>query len=156
MSEYVIGIDPGISGAIGLVHTRLRTCLAVHDMPIDEKGLIDLKATIMGEHGVPDAVFMEKCASMPGQGVASTFKFGLNNGMCRLWAAEFSMRWELVTPQAWKKHYSLIKKTKKDSLLLARRKWPNAPLDRQKDADRAEALLIADYGLNILRGEPCR
>jgi hypothetical protein len=151
--NYVIGVDPGTTGAIGLVDGRLKTCLAVHDMPHDEKGMIDLKASIMGEYGVPDAVFVEKCASMPGQGVASTFKFGLNNGMCRLWAAEFSMRWELVAPQTWKKYQGLTKKDKKDSLLLARRKWPNAPLDRVKDVDRAEALLIAEYGLNILRGE---
>jgi hypothetical protein len=151
--NYVIGVDPGTTGAIGLIHAALKTCLAVHDMPTDEKGMIDLKASIMGEHGVPDAVFVEKCASMPGQGVASTFKFGLNNGMCRLWAAEFAMRWELVSPQTWKKHHGLIKKDKKESLLLARRKWPNAPLERVKDADKAEALLIAEYGLNILRGE---
>jgi len=156
MGEYVIGIDPGASGAIGLVHARLKTCLSVHDMPVDEQGFVQIRTNMLGEHGFPEAIFVEKCASMPKQGVASTFKFGLNNGMCRLWAATFSMRWELITPQAWKKYHGLIKKTKKDSLLLARRKWPNAPLDRVKDSDRAEALLIAEYGLHILRGESCR
>ena len=152
MSGYVIGIDPGMTGAIALVDARLKTCLGVHDMPPDELGLVSLKVRIMGEHGPPDAIFVEKCASMPKQGVVSTFKFGLNNGMVRLWAAEFSMRWELITPQKWKKYHGLTKATKKDSLLVARRKWPNAPLDRMKDVDRAEALLIAEYGLKTFGG----
>jgi crossover junction endodeoxyribonuclease RuvC len=48
----------------------------------------------------------------------------------------------LVTPQAWKKYFGLIA-DKHASSIMARKLWPDAPLARQKDNGRAEALLMA-------------
>jgi len=50
----------------------------------------------------------------------------------------------LVTPQIWKKSMGLTA-DKRTSLKMARELWPNAPLNRQKDNGRAEALLIAEW-----------
>jgi len=51
-----------------------------------------------------------------------------------------------VTPQSWKKHYRLTA-NKDDARLRAIHNWPRLSdeLSRKKDADRAEALLIAKY-----------
>ena len=53
----------------------------------------------------------------------------------------------LVTPTQWKAFHGLTGPTRKPSRALAIRKWPehNRHLDRKKDADRAEALLIGDW-----------
>jgi crossover junction endodeoxyribonuclease RuvC len=58
----------------------------------------------------------------------------------------------LVTPTQWKAFHSLPSFTevlarKEASRALAIRKWPqhNHHLNRKKDADRAEALLIGDW-----------
>jgi hypothetical protein len=51
----------------------------------------------------------------------------------------------MIRPQAWKAHHSLLKAEKDESLALARTKWPKAPLSLKKHHGRAEALLIADY-----------
>jgi hypothetical protein len=48
----------------------------------------------------------------------------------------------MVTPQVWKKALKLDS-DKNKSLSMARELWPTAPLKRQKDNGRAEALLMA-------------
>ena len=52
-----------------------------------------------------------------------------------------------VQPQAWKKHFGLLKADKGASLKLARELFPDRAheLQRVKDHNRAEALLIAHY-----------
>jgi len=87
-------------------------------------------------------VVVESVHSFSGQGVASTFKFGTAFGGAIALAERLRCPWHLVTPQAWKKALKLDSdKTK--SLVMARELWPDAPLKRQKDNGRAEALLMA-------------
>ena len=92
-----------------------------------------------------DAVIcIEDVHSMPGQGVASTFKFGRAVGaICAVADMKFGV-WHIVSPQRWKKAMG-VSQDKDSSLTLARELWPNAPLTRKKDHGRAEALLIAEY-----------
>ena len=81
---------------------------------------------------------------MPGQGVASTFKFGRAVGAIDAVADMMFGVWHIVSPQRWKKSMG-VTQDKMKSLNLARELWPNAPLSRMKDHGRAEALLIAEY-----------
>ena len=57
----------------------------------------------------------------------------------------------LVRPQEWKAHYGLGS-DKNDSLELARRYYPDVDLHLKKHHGRAEALLIARYGLDTIGG----
>lgn len=81
---------------------------------------------------------------MPAQGVASTFKFGLAFGMALAMTQRINAPTHLVTPQKWKKDLGLSS-DKNDSLAMARKLWPDAPLERKKDNGRAEALLLAHW-----------
>ena len=81
---------------------------------------------------------------MPGQGVASTFKFGRAVGAINAVADMMFGVWHIVSPQRWKRAMSVTQE-KESSLKLARELWPNAPLTRKKAHGRAEALLIAEY-----------
>ena len=61
-----------------------------------------------------------------------------------------SIHW--IQPQEWKKHFNLIKANKEDSRLMALSLYPNIAkeLRCKKHHNRAESLLIADYGKFLL------
>ena len=89
-------------------------------------------------------VVVEAVHSMPKQGVASSFKFGVAYGGALAIAERLNCAWHMVTPQVWKKSLKLDS-DKDKSLLMARELWPRAPLARKKDNGRAEGLLLAEY-----------
>ena len=94
-----------------------------------------------------ERVVVEDVHSMPKQGVSSVFKFGMGTGIIHGVAGALRLPLTLVTPNQWKAFHSLRGPDKEASRQLAIRKWPqhNRHLDRRKDADRAEALLIGDF-----------
>ena len=141
-----LGIDPGLSGAWGLIdhngkyqscgdmlnngnHILSRAVWAEMSQAIDRQ---DLEIVIEAVH------------AMPKQGVSSTFKFGMAYGAAISIAERFNCPWHLVTPQKWKKLLKLDS-DKNNSLALARELWPNAPLHLKKHNGRAESLLLAEY-----------
>ena len=138
------GFDPGFSGAWGAIDQNgvYRGC---GDMHHTDKHL--LTRFIWDEildvrQGDDVEVVVETVHSMPHQGVASSFKFGVAYGGAVALAERLSGGWHKVTPQVWKKALKLDS-DKKKSLALAQQLWPDAPLKRQKDNGRAEALLLA-------------
>lgn len=141
----VVGIDPGMKGAISVFHED--GPITVHDLPVVNK-MVDAKLLhlLISKIG-PDYVALENVHSLPRDGHVGAFKFGTVFGVCLGVAAQYPI--ELVTPQTWKKHHGLLRKDKEASRQLALRKWPALAEDLKfkKNADRAEALLIADWFL---------
>jgi len=141
----MIGIDPGITGAVAYLDGDRAE---VWDMPAVAKVVAssDL-ASLLLSVGAKDAV-LERAQSMPKQGVASSFGYGVTYGQILgvLGALHISTR--LVRPAQWKQRAGLIGKGKEDSRELAIRLWPSLAdkLARKKDHGRAEALLIARFG----------
>lgn len=88
-------------------------------------------------------IAVESVHSMPKQGIASTSKFMRAAGSIEAVAELTGYSFVLVTPQTWKKHHGLIGTEKSASLDLARSMFPEAPLTRQKDHGRADALLMS-------------
>lgn len=156
-----IGIDPGISGAIAVLCDD--ELLAVHDMPVLEvkvgkttKRQVSpqlLSSLLFGTclpaaKGIDCWVVLEKVGAMPGQGVTSMFNFGRSFGVVEGVAAGLRLGISYVTPQAWQKRAG--KKEGKDgSRQRAMELYPeHADLfKRVKDDGRADAVLIARYGL---------
>lgn len=145
MSIY-IGIDPGFSGAWGLVdhHGAYVSCgEMVHDghQIYTEKVVHEIRKFIYGEH--PEIV-IEAVHAMPGQGVSSSFKFGVAYGAALAIAEKLRGTTHLVSPRVWKKEMDLT--SDKDlSLDMARALWPEAPIKLKKHNGRAEALLMAEW-----------
>lgn len=148
-----IGIDPGLTGAIGVL--RDGCYVSVEDMPtvfkgtgsvkreVDAAGLIRiLRDLCPSEEFI--SVALEKVSSMPGQGVSSVFSLGDSYGCTRSSVAALGLELNLVTPQIWKKSYNLSS-DKEASRALASRLFPTAPLHLKKYEGRAEALLISKY-----------
>ena len=141
-----MGIDPGFSGAWGMINTHGQY-IQTGDMHNDTKQ-INSKLVVyeiqMARANDDMVIVLEAVHSMPNQGVSSSFKFGMAYGVALSIAERFSCPWQLVTPQRWKKDMQLSS-DKKESLAMARQLWPAAPLQRQKDNGRAEALLMAEW-----------
>ena len=141
--RIIIGIDPGVTGAIGCLSPDAPTPL-VWDMPPNPR---DLYERLVSFHPmVSVSAIVEQAQAMPKQGVSSTFKTGYGYGVIIGVLASLGIPYETVTPSVWKRAMGLQGKDKDASRSLARCYWPDAPLSRVKDHGRAEALLIAEYG----------
>lgn len=138
-------IDPGaIHAAVAVFHDEtpvmvddIRTVAGMLDPTAFAHALQDMRVT---------HVVIEQVHAMPKQGVSSTFKFGMGCGIIRGVTGALRLSTTLVTPGQWKAYHGL-NYDKEAARALAIRKWPdmNRHLDRKKDADRAEALLIGDW-----------
>lgn len=162
----VIGIDPGINGAIAVLTAE---SLNVYDFPILEslkttktkagnrkkKKEIDIRALMMlfFDIGIysADLIVIEKVGSMPGQGVSSMFSFGQTLG--RLEGVVFTMascRIEYVAPAKWKKYFNLTGKGKDAAVIECRNRYPDKVKEFPKSKDgRADAALMAEYGKTL-------
>jgi crossover junction endodeoxyribonuclease RuvC len=148
----ILGIDPGLSGALAFYFPSLPGLVTAEDLPI-AGGEIDI-ATLAARlrQMRPDVAIIEQVASMPKQGVASTFKFGTAYGMARGLVTGLGIPVHLVTPRRWKTHFHLDS-DKDKSRALALRYWPTSTaFARKKDDGRAEAALIARFGAEVLLG----
>lgn len=156
-----IGIDPGLSGAIAVIENG---DLYVFDMPVleyDISGKKKRKELNVGKlAGLLDVAncqaYLEGVAGMPGMGGTQMFAFGQSYGMTKAALALKGVPYEIISPQKWKNYFGL-KKTrgmttsefKTLSRELAMQKFPARAerFKRKKDDGRAEAALIALYGL---------
>ena len=142
-----IGIDPGaVSGAYAAINHN-GEFIGCGDIPsIDGRvNASQLRYALKSCVSSFDTamIAIESVHSMPKQGIASTAKFMRAVGAIEATAELTHYPFVLVTPQAWKKHHGLIGTEKAASLELARSMFPEAPLTRQKDHGRADALLMA-------------
>ena len=98
--------------------------------------------------GPIDLAIIEKVSAMPGQGVTSMFRFGYAAGFCLGVVTGLGIRTEMVTPRAWKKEMK-VGKEKDQARQIITDLYPFNVDDfkRKKDVDRAEAALLAVYGL---------
>jgi crossover junction endodeoxyribonuclease RuvC len=152
-----IGIDPGLDGALALVLAD--EAIAVWDMPTVEDGksrsvngylLADILAEAAEMVGARPSVVIERVSAMPGQGVSSMFNFGRSVGIVEGVVTGAGLPLTRVTPVTWKRRAKLIGKPKDASRAKALELWPemSGELARKKDCGRADALLIAYYGVS--------
>ena len=154
--SYVIGIDPGISGAISVFSLNTHNLLDVFDMPtlevdsgktrkrhISAVGLRDILVCHPTDH-----VVIEKVGAMPGQGVTSMFNFGRSAGIIEGVVAALCNPHTYVTPATWTK--AVGRAAGKDaSRMRAMELFPSKAdlFKRAKDDGRADAALIAYWYL---------
>ena len=120
---------------------------------VDAKGIADLLRTWnLKTETERTTVVLEQVGSMPGQGVASTFKFGKSFGILIGVAQALDMPTERVRPQKWKKEFELIGKDKDASRHKATELWPDMAekWKLKKDNGKTDAALIAEWGRRTL------
>lgn len=150
--RVIVGVDPGQAGALAVMVDG--DIVELHDMPVVDKWvspalLHELRNRVEGTHGLVDLAVVELVRSMPRQGVSSSFKFGAAWGIAVTAFADAPL--EQPRPTAWKRQLGISGSDKERSRALALDRWPYLAdqLKRKKDADRAEAALLCEYGRQV-------
>lgn len=138
-----IGIDPGKSGAMAVIDTDKNV---IHTQVFSERGYVQMLAECRVRMC---RCVLEKVNAMPKQGVTSMFNFGLNFGWIQGVLQANGIPYELVTPQKWKKEFS-VTADKNTAISVAGRLYPEVDLRRSERCTKphdgiCEALLMAEY-----------
>ncbi len=150
----IIGIDPGLSGAIAVLDDL--KIFDLFDMPIMPEGKKNKNqlnsaqlVNIIKRHIHTNSTFVivEQVSAMPGQGVTSMFNFGQTFGAIKGICASLNLPIFYVRPAKWKKHFDLINASKDASRTKAIEMYPSISdrLKKKKDVNKADAILIARY-----------
>jgi hypothetical protein len=146
----LLGVDPGVSGAIAYFFPDRPDHIVVQDVPVVDGQLDPVTLARRIDQMRPTLAVVERVAAMPKQGVSSTFKFGMAYGMMLGIIATQQIPLHLVTPARWKKAFNLSA-DKEQARALAIRLWPGCEdFALKKWHGRAEAALIARYGVQLL------
>lgn len=152
----VAGIDPGATGAVAVLYDSGAIAL---DIPTAKtaSGKTRIVPSAVQERimvaGRPDCVWIEAVHAMPGQGVSSMFAFGRSLGVVEGVVGTLQIPVRYVQPAVWKRAFGLIGADKDAARTVAAQRFPGVELTRKKDIGRADALLIALYGLMAMRAE---
>ena len=151
----IIGIDPGLSGAIAVLKDI--KVLSLFEMPVMAEGKKNKRqlnsaqlVNIIKENTNDDediAVIVEQVNAMPGQGVTSMFNFGQTFGAIKGVCAALGLPIFFVRPSKWKKHFELINSSKDASRTKVIEMYPSfsKQLAKKKDVNKSDAILIARF-----------
>jgi len=162
---FIIGIDPGISGAICFFNDG--KIIDVIEMPSMAEGkknkkqvngnqlFNEIKSHLSAINDEKICVVVEHVTAMPGQGVTSMFNFGQSFGVIKGICSAMQLPIYFVRPTKWKKYFNLIKTSKDASRSRAIEIFPKISdqLKRKKDSNKADAILIASYYYNTYKNE---
>ena len=159
----IIGIDPGISGAICFFEEgQVKEIL---EMPIMAEGKKNKRqingpqiyneiSTRINKFSKKDiVVVIEQVSAMPGQGVTSMFNFGQSFGVLKGICSAMQLSMYFVRPAKWKKYFGLIKTEKDASRTKVIEIFPyiSSELSRKKESNKADAVLIASFFYNTYK-----
>lgn len=161
----LLGIDPGLHGAIAVVDLESNIIVDMIDIPTFQKetearkqgyfemvdvhklsSLLDMYAPMVA------LAVLEEPGAMPEQGLSSTFRFGHVCGMIHGVLAGHYIPVVPVKPAVWKSALALSN-IKDESRLRASLEFPQFKelWDLKKHNDRAEAVLLTTYARRYLR-----
>lgn len=153
---HVIGIDPGLGGAVAILPEQ-----RIVDTPVDWVGKkrkylpAEMAMILIPFQGEKATVILEQQTPMPRQSPNSMFSIGQGFGIWLGILAAYRIPTVVVTPQRWKKEMlqGIGTKDKGAARKRAQELFPGMThfLQRVKDHDRAEALLMAQYGMGLVK-----
>ena len=153
----IIGIDPGITGAICFFENgEVKDIIEMPNMADGKKNkrqingpqiYNEILARITGIPKKDVLVIIEQVSAMPGQGVTSMFNFGQSFGVIKGVCSALNIPIYFVRPLKWKKYFDLVKTHKDASRTKAIQIYPHISdkISRKKDSNKADAILIASY-----------
>ena len=159
----IIGIDPGISGAICFFENG--QVKEIIDMPVMADGKKN-KRQVNGPQIYNEIskrvnkfqkkdviVIIEQVSAMPKQGVTSMFNFGQSFGVLKGICSAMQLSMYFVRPAKWKKYFGLIKTEKDASRTKVIEIFPyvSSQLSKKKDSNKADAVLIASFFYNTYK-----
>lgn len=152
----ILGIDPGLGGAIAFYSPETPASITVLDMPTVDGEVDASELARLIREARPAFAATERVSPMPRDGVRQAFGFGGAYAVARTVVTLCSVPQHLITPQTWKRHYRLAGGTegKEAARALALRLFPAsaAAFSRKKDHGRAEAALLARFDAQTING----
>lgn len=170
-SLIIIGIDPGISGAIAALDSTTKQ-ISFFDTPTvqiksgkktknqqDVYAIVTLLRTLV--EGKDVMVVIEKVNAMPGMGkdgerqtigATSAFNFGMGYGQWLGILAALGIPHQTVHPRTWKSFMMADMGKEKDASRVKAMQlfpWSAKDLARKKDHGRADALLMAAWATKV-------
>lgn len=166
---FVLGIDPGNSGAFAVYDSETQRLVSVDDMPtwfqtvgkkkrprIDALEVADMFDTfeMMGVK----LIVIESVGGRPAQAAGAAFVFGYGVGLLYMAGIYSGIPLETTPPSVWKKLMNIQGKGKADDTAIMQRANEMFPDDRHmfltprggKRVDRAEAAMLAKYGADYV------
>jgi len=156
--NLLIGVDPGLSGAVAFYNFESKRLEGVHDMPLIKKANGKHEIDTFSLTQIIDRVWtrvelavIEEVHSMPKQGVASTFTFGYAAGLIAGTISAFNIPVLKTPPAVWKSLCGL-NANKDFSRASAITLFPEFEknFSKKKDDGRAEAAILAKFGERFL------
>ena len=151
----IIGIDPGITGAICFFENgEVKDIIEMPNMADGKKNKrqvngAEVSNIFLKELNNEDTakVVVENVSAMPGQGVTSMFNFGQSFGVLKGICSAMQLPMYFVRPVKWKKYFNLIKTNKDASRTKVIEIFPyiSSKISRKKDSNKADSILIAKY-----------
>jgi len=154
----IAGIDPGLSGGIAIIGEQ-GTVLLVDDLPVHqvirgkakkaELDVASLRALLLS-HPL-NHIVIERVSARPRQGVASMFRFGYVSGAIYGLVIGLQLPVSFILPVQWQK-VARCGPSPDEGRRRGAELYPAAAekLSRKKDSGRADALLIAHVGAQML------
>ena len=161
----IIGIDPGISGAICFFEDGKVTDIV--EMPNMAEGkknkrqvngaqiYNEISSRIKNFNKEDIKVVIEQVSAMPGQGVTSMFNFGQSFGILKGICSAMQLSTYFIRPAKWKKYFNLINSEKDASRTKAIQIFPyiSSKLSKKKDVNKADAILLASFFFETFQSE---
>jgi crossover junction endodeoxyribonuclease RuvC len=155
--KNLVGIDPGIGGALALV-SRDGHLVEIADrltMSDGSSGRASVNAPLLAEllaRWHAREVICEFVSARPKEGAVGAFSFGRSRGFIEGACAAFGLSIRFITSLSWKRFVGLPAGLEgaKDAARSAIRRWPDKAglFARVRDDGWAEAALIAVAGLS--------
>ena len=161
----IIGIDPGITGAICFFEDRkIIDLVEMPNMAAGKKNKRQVNGAqvyneifkrIKNYNKKDIKVVIEQVSAMPGQGVTSMFNFGQSFGVLKGICSAMQLPMYFVRPAKWKKYYNLINSKKDASRTKVIEIFPyiSTQLSKKKDSNKADAILIASFFYETYQSE---
>jgi crossover junction endodeoxyribonuclease RuvC len=161
--SMILGLDPGTHGAIAALEggeVALLEDLPAHVLAVkgrSDRAELDAHTlhVVVAGLGPIEHAFVERVTARPGNGSVSMFRFGQAYGAIYATLAVMGIPISFVQPKAWQRHHG-IGPSPEAARQRAVQLFPQiAPrLARKADTHRADALLIASYGRQVLELVP--
>ena len=143
------GIDPGQSGGLAMIDNNV----SVVKMPSTDQDIWNWFSNLKNTKCF---AVIEKVHSMPGQGVASTFKFGMGYGGLKMALTASGTPFEEITPRKWQKALGIVPRSKTESKTEFKNRLKAKAQQLFPDIKMTlaicDALLIAEYNRRNQKG----
>lgn len=156
-----VGIDPGLAGAVGAVYgNRQAEAFSTPTINVkggkskggknhpDAAGMANLLRPFLKMHraGWDVLVTLEESSPNPQDGKVGHHKCGIGYGLWLGIIAALRLPYQTVRPSVWRPAMVGAKTDKNMSRKVCQQLFPRLALPLVKDADKAEAVMIAEWG----------